>query len=123
MTSLVKFELASLRSLCRFCQKSRNLGSAHRLKTAGSVESLLKDRQRIAAGDDDTGRKIHGVLQTLDRCNGLALKNDLIAHRFHAENSDSVLGQHRQDPLFETVEVGVHHVERHLNGIERESVL
>src|SRR4029077_4724602 len=118
-----KFELASLRSLCRFFEKSCNLGRTHRLKTVCGAESLLKDRKRIAASDDDTGREIHSVRQTLDRRNSLASENDLIAHWFHAENSDAVLGQRRQDPLFETVEVGVHYVERHLNSIECEAVL
>jgi len=43
VASLIKFELASLRSLSRFCQKSCNLGSAQRLKIAGGAEGLLKD--------------------------------------------------------------------------------
>jgi hypothetical protein len=63
------------------------------------------------------------VVQTLDCCNGLAPENEMVAHWFHAENSDTVLGQDRQHLLFETVEVGVHYVERHLNGIEREAML
>jgi hypothetical protein len=37
MTGFVKFELASFRSLCRLCEKSRNLGRVHRLETAGGV--------------------------------------------------------------------------------------
>ena len=43
VTGLVKLELASLRGHCRFCQKSCNLGRIHRPKTAGGVESLLKN--------------------------------------------------------------------------------
>src|ERR1700676_1023130 len=123
VTGFIKLELATLRSLCRFCQKSCNLGRPHRLKTAGGTKSLLKNWHRIAASDDDTGGKTHCVLQTLDRCNRLASENNLIAHRFHAENSDALLAQHRQDLLFKTVEVSVHHIERHLNGIEPEAVL
>jgi hypothetical protein len=46
------------------------LGSVHRLKTAGRMESLLQDRHRVAAGDDHTGREIHRVIETLGRCNG-----------------------------------------------------
>src|SRR5258708_28576727 len=45
VTRFVKFELARFRSLCRFCQKSSNLGRVHRLEAAGSVEGLLKDRE------------------------------------------------------------------------------
>src|SRR6267378_5046200 len=86
VTSLVKLELASLRSPCRFCQKSRNLGRVHRLKSLCGVESLLKDLKRIAASDDDAGREIHSVVQTLDWCSSLASEDDLIAHWLHAEN-------------------------------------
>ena len=43
VTGLIKFELASVRSLCRLCQKSPNLGRTHRLKIVRGAESLLKD--------------------------------------------------------------------------------
>ena len=62
-------------------------------------------------------------METLDRGSSLALKDVVIAHGFHAENSNAVLSQNRQDFLFETAEVGVHYVEGHLNGIELETVL
>src|SRR5579863_451625 len=87
------------------------------------MECLLKDRHRITAGDDDAGRKIHRVREALGWCDSLALKDDVVAHGFHAEHADTVLDQNRQDSLFETVEVSVHHVKRHLNRIELESVL
>jgi len=99
------------------------MGRVHRLKSSGCMDSLLKDRERIAASDNNTGGKIHGVVQTLNGCNRLAAENEGVAHGFHAENSDAILGQDRQHFLFETVEVGVHYVERHLDGIEREAVL
>src|ERR1700737_1661514 len=83
----------------------------------------MKDREGIAAGEDDTGGKIHGVVQTLNRCNGLAPENEGVAHWFHAENSNAAFGQNRQDLFFEAVEMSVHYVERHLNGVEREAVL
>src|SRR5437870_5030154 len=98
------------------------MGRVHRLKSSGCMDSLLKDRERIAASDNNTGGKIHGVVQTLNGCNRLAAENEGVAHGFHAENSDAILGQDRQHFLFETVEVGVHYVERHLDGIEREAV-
>src|SRR5438445_8353286 len=95
----------------------------HGLKSQSCMDSLLKDRERIAASDNNTGGKIHGVVQTLNCCNCLAAENEGVAHGFHAENSDAVSSQNRQDLLFETVEVGIHYVERHLDGIEREAVL
>src|ERR1700720_4751739 len=49
VSRFVKFELACLRSLCRFCQKGSNLARVQRLETAGGVEGLLKNREGIAA--------------------------------------------------------------------------
>jgi len=80
VSSFIKFEPARFRSLCRFCQKSSNLGRVHRLETAGGVESLLKNSEGIAAGDDNASGKIHRIVQTLDRSNSLAPEDDLVAH-------------------------------------------
>src|SRR5258707_1101257 len=123
MSSFVKFELARFRGFCRFCEKGCDMGSVRGLESPSGMESLPKNRERIAASDDDTGGKIHGIAQTLDSRNSVALQNEGVAHRFHAENPDATLGQNRQDLLFETIEVGVHYVERHLDGIEREAML
>src|SRR5437879_13306893 len=99
------------------------MGRVHRLKSSGCMDSLLKDRERIAASDNNTGGKIHGGVQTLNGCNRLAAENEGVAHGFHAENSDAILGQDRQHFLFETVELGGHYVERHVACIELEAVL
>jgi hypothetical protein len=49
-TGFVKFELACFRSLCRLCEKSRDLGRVHRLETADGrvepVEGLGANRNR-----------------------------------------------------------------------------
>jgi hypothetical protein len=123
VSCFVEFELACLGRLCRLGEKSCYLGRVHGLKSPGGLEGLLKDRKRIAARDDNTSRQIHRVVQTLHCCNGLAPENKMVTHWFHAENSDTVLGQGWQHFLFETVEVGIHYVEGHLNGIEREAML
>src|SRR5205807_951978 len=44
VSRLVQFEPACLRSLCRLCQKSSNLGRVHRMEAEGGLQSLLKDR-------------------------------------------------------------------------------
>jgi len=62
-------------------------------------------------------------MQTLDRRHSLALKDDVVAHRFHAKNCNTPIGQHREYFLFETVEMCVHHIQRHLNGVELESMI
>src|SRR5882724_10603945 len=123
MTRFIKLKLAGFRSLRGFCEKRGNLRRIHRLKTSSSLESLLKNRKRIAASDDHTGWKTHGVVKALHRSGCLTLENKVVTHGLHAKNADSVLEQDGQNLLFETVEVRVHYVQRHLNGIEREAVL
>src|SRR5260370_18604011 len=122
MTRFIKLELSRFRGFCRFCQKRGNLGRIHRLKTAGPLESLLKNRERIAARDNNTSRKIHSVVKALHRRGRFAFENNVITHGLHAEHADIVLEQDGQDFLFKTIEVCVHYVEWHLNGIEREAV-
>ena len=62
MSGLVEFELTCFRSLYCFCEKCSNFARVQRFKIAGRLESLLKDRERIAAGDDDTRGEIHSVV-------------------------------------------------------------
>src|SRR5882724_2065230 len=102
MSHFVTFELARFRGLCCLCEKGCEMRRVHGPKSPSGIESLPKDRERIAPRDDDTGGKIHRVVQTLDRGDSLALENEGVAHRFHSENSDAVSGQNRQDFLFET---------------------
>src|SRR5712691_3632821 len=79
--------------------------------------------RRCHRTDDHTGWKTHGVVKALHRSGCLTLENKVVTHGLHAKNADSVLEQDGQNFLFETVEVRVHYVQRHLNGIEREAVL
>src|SRR5882762_1479734 len=119
----IKLELPPFRSLCCFCQKRSNLGRIHRLKTAGRLESLLKNRKRVAPRDNNAGRKVHSIVKALHRGGCFALENNVVTHRLHTEHTDVVLNQDRQHFRFKTIKVRVHYVERHLNGIEREAVL
>jgi hypothetical protein len=57
-------------------------------------------------------------VQALDRRHDAALEDEPVAHRLHGERSDLLLQEHRQHLMLEAPEVGVHHVERHLDGIE-----
>src|SRR5712692_8874836 len=90
MTGFIKLELACFRSLCCFCEKRSNLGRIHRLKTAGRLESLLQNQERIAASDDDTGGKIHRVVKALHRGGRLALENNVVTHGLHTQHADVV---------------------------------
>ena len=98
------------------------LGRTHRLKTAGSLKSPQKNRERVATRNDNASGKVHSVMKALHRGSCLALENNVATHRLHTENADIVLKQDQQHFLFKTIEVRVHHVEGHLNGIECESV-
>src|SRR5271167_2551285 len=115
MRCLIKLELAGFRGFRRFCKKRCNLGRVERLETTGRVESLLKNRLRIAARNDDTRREVHRIVEALHGAGGFTHENKVVAHRLHAEHADIVLEQDRQDSSFETVEVRVHYVERHLD--------
>src|ERR1700730_6282750 len=87
VTRFIKCELPSFRGGCSFRQKRGQLRRIHGLKTAGCVQSLLENRQRIAAGDYDTGGKSHRIVQALHRSGCFALENDAVTHRLHTENA------------------------------------
>jgi hypothetical protein len=77
--------------LLSFGGKSGNPRRIHRLKTTSRLESLLKERHRIAASEDDIGGEIHRLMETLDRCNGLALEDEVVANGLHAEHPNATL--------------------------------
>src|SRR2546428_10095423 len=91
VTRFIKLELADFRGFRGFCKKRCKFGRAERFKTAGSLESLLENRKRIAAGNDDTGGKVHRVVKALHGGGCLALENKVITHRFHTEHARAVL--------------------------------
>src|ERR1700730_15443410 len=105
MTRFIKLELPCFRSCCRFREKRGNLRRIHWVKTAGYVQSLLENRQRIAARDYDTSGKIHRVVKTRQRGGSVALENNAVTHRLHTKNADVVLEQDGQNFFFETIEV------------------
>ena len=46
----------------------------------------------------------------------------MIAERLHAQNADLFLNQKRHNCLGEASKMGVHDIDRHLNGVEVEAV-
>ena len=97
MTRFIKLELPCFRSLCGFREKRNNLGRVHRLKTAGSLKSLLKNREGVAAGNHDTRGEIHRVVKALHGGGCFALENKVVTHRLHTEDANVVFEQHGQD--------------------------
>jgi hypothetical protein len=62
-------------------------------------------------------------VQAFRRGRRLALKNQPVSHRLHAQHADIVLHQDGQHFFLKAIEVRVHEVERHLHGIEMEVIL
>jgi len=122
VADLVALEFSILSSWCGFCEKRCNLGGGHWLETARGIESLMQDVHRITAGDYDAGGQIHRIVQAFDRRSRFAFQDDLVAHWLHAENADLMLDEHRQNLFLEAVKVGVHYVQRHLDGVKGEIV-
>src|SRR5260370_41662909 len=91
VTRFIRLELPRFCSLCCFCEKRSNLGRIHRLKTASSLKSLLKNRERVAARDNYASGKIHSVVQALHWCGCFALENNVVPHRLHSEHPHVVL--------------------------------
>src|SRR5579859_7357979 len=61
-------------------------------------------------------------MQTFHRGGGLAVENEFVAQRLHAEHSNSVLHQNRENFFLEAVEMSVHDIQGHLHRIEAELV-
>src|SRR5882724_3103304 len=91
VTRFIELELADFRGFRSFCEERRKFGRVERLKTAGSLESLLENGKRIAAGNDDTGGKVHRVVKAFHGGGCLALENKVVTHRLHTEHARAVL--------------------------------
>src|ERR1700751_3171272 len=101
----VKLELAGLGSFCSFCEQCSNLGRVECSKTASRLKSLLKNRERVAAGDDNASGKIHRIVKAFHGGRCFAFENKVVTHGLHTEHPDIVLKQDRQHFLFKAVEV------------------
>src|SRR6266850_1329482 len=115
---LVAFELAFASGLLRFGEKRSRLGRGQRLEVSRDIESLLHVGEGFATGDDDAGGQAHGVPETLDSRNRIALEQESGAHGLHAKDANFVFHKDRQNFLLETLVVGVHGIEGHLDCVE-----
>src|SRR5438128_11284497 len=91
VAGFIKLELADFCGFRSFCQKRCEFGRIKRLKTAGSLERLLKNRKRIAAGNDDASGKVHRIVKAFHGRGCVALENKVVTHRLHTEHADAVL--------------------------------
>ena len=85
-------------------------------------DRLFEDTHAVTSRDDDRGRETHRVVETLDRGDLFALEDDARPHRLHPEDTDALFDEHGEDVLFEARVVSVHHIERHLDGVESKPV-
>src|ERR1700676_749193 len=81
-------------------------------------KGLIQNYFAVDAGDNDRSGKTQGEVQALDRSDGFAFENMAVAHGFHSKHTDLFFYENRKHQLAETAEMRVHHVERHLHGVE-----
>src|SRR5271165_2793604 len=120
VAGFVALELSFARGGSGLCQQRCHIVGSHRFKAAGRLQRLLQNLERVATGDDHAGRQVHGVVQTFDRRGRLAVEDQFVPQRFHAEHSNPVLDQNRENLFLKAVEVRVHDVQGHLHSIEGE---
>src|SRR5581483_11328090 len=76
----------------------------------------------IAAGDDHARGQMHGVVQALGRGHSLTVQDDLVANWLHAKDAHFLRESDRDNLLLETLVMSVHNIERHLDGVEAETM-
>src|SRR5438876_1261600 len=87
------------------------------------MKRLFQDFDRVAAGDHDARGQVHRIVQALDRAHRLAGRDLTVPEGLHPGAPVLLVPEDRQDLLLEALEVGVHHVQRHLDRVEPEPVL
>ena len=124
---LEEFIRAVGRSDFRALLQCSHLLPCHRLKRFCRLECLIQHGHVIYARDDDRRGQAHGVVQQVNRFRRAGAENmveyEVVAEGLHAQNAYLLLHQQRQNLMLKTAEVRVHHIERHLHGIEPERVL
>ena len=126
MSETLYFSHSPLAAAGRRAREERlALRLGHRLRPVGGVERLREIAHRLAAGDHDRRRRAHRVAQAIGRrdrasASGALWKNTPEPSGFIASTAMPLFVGDRQHPLLEAVVVRVHHVERHLHGVERE---
>lgn len=105
-------------------QEFRHRRLVHRREGLHRLEGLVEVALILDAGDDHRGLQIQREVQVLDRLDRrIALQDHPVAEGLHGERRDAVLHQIGQHEVAEAAEMRVHHVERHLHGIEVEAAL
>src|SRR5271163_1213101 len=94
----------------------------HRLKRPRGLKCLVEDFHVVDARYHCRGWQVERIMQTLHRCDGFALEDKRVAHRFHSQDPDFVGNQSRKDLLLETPKMRIHDVQGHLHGVEAEFV-
>src|SRR6516225_9325153 len=111
------------RGLMSFRQQCIYIILVERMKRFDGFECLVQSLHAVNARDNDGGRKIQRVVQTLDRRYSLRLQQDSVRHALHSEYAHLKPYQLRQNHLLKAAKMRVHNIHRHLGSIKCESVL
>ncbi len=120
------FEFLVIAVLCVFHgsgQQLAHLAGVHRLEILHDLQVLLEHLHAVNAGDHDRCWKREGVGQALFGGGDLVLDDSAACHRFHAQNSNSLLNESGHNIPGEAAEIGIEHIEWHLARVEMELVL
>src|SRR5215471_2331702 len=93
-----------------------------RSERARCVDRLIEDLHPLAPGDDDRGGHRERVVQAFDRAHRAGPQGMAVRERLHSQDRDSIpcqLGKHL--PL-EALEVPVQRIDRHLHGVEPDTM-
>ncbi len=95
----------------------------HRAEGSSSLERLLETLEALDAGDNDRCWQVQRVLEALDGRYGPRFQDEAICEALHTEHADVLFHQFWKHQSFEAAIVRVHHVERHLHGVEDKTPL
>src|SRR6202041_2724298 len=96
---------------------------SQRPEGSDGLEGLVQNLHAVDTRDDHGCRKAQGIMQALGRRYHFAFQEDSAAHTLHPQDSNLFLDQDGQDMMLEAAEVSVHHIQRHLDGIESKALI
>src|ERR1700683_4818784 len=120
---LEEFKLPSHRGFLCFREDRSDLLAVHGSEALHCLERLVQDRRRVDPGDDHRRRRIQSEVQGLHGSHCLAFEDEVISKGLHGKYGSAMLLRHRRNPIQKRSEMRVHHVDRHLHGVEMKSVL
>src|SRR5262249_35068197 len=107
----------------RASQQCLDFRRVERPKGPYRLERLLEYLHTVETRDDRRSRQVERVMQAFDRRDGPGTQQDAVGPAFHSEDRNVVANQLRQHQLLKAAEMRIHHVQRHLYGVEPKAAL